>query len=124
MLAGLYDKLEVYNLCRADFPVSDIFQRTATAFAKRRLMLYYPVRRADRLKRAPLVARLSAARLSAGFAKRLRPAEFTCRNAFLGRWDAAVAAVLFRLPGCSGRIVFVTIASFQFLDTGLGIGKL
>ena len=68
VLTGLDDKLEVYDLSRADLPVSDTSQRTAAALAVERLMLYYPVWCSDRLQGASLVARLTATRLSAGFA--------------------------------------------------------
>lgn len=49
LFTSLDDKLDVYDLCLAGFPVADAIQRTATAFAVGRLMLYDPVRCADRL---------------------------------------------------------------------------
>ena len=97
VLTGLDDKLDVYDLCRANLPKPNA-QRTAAALAVVWLMLYYPVWCSDRLQGASLVARLTATRLSAGFAQRLRPSQLTCRNTFLRWWDAAVATVLFWFP--------------------------
>ena len=123
LLSCLYDKLDVYNLCLTDFPVPDTLQRTTAAFAEGWFMLYHSVWRADGLQCVPLVPRLSAAWFPARLAEGLCPAEFTCRNAFLGRRDTAVTAVLLRLSWATGRVIFLVTAFFQFFDTRLGIGK-
>ena len=82
-------------------------------------MLYHSVWRADGLQCVPLVPRLSAAWFPARLAEGLCPAEFTCRNAFLGRRDTAVTAVLLRLSWATGRVIFLVTAFFQFFDTRL-----
>ena len=101
LLAGLHDKLDVYDLCLADFPIPHVIQWATAALAVGRLILNNPVRCADRMQGAPSMPGLSATGLPARLAQRLRPAEFAGRNALLGRRDATVAAVLLRLSRCT-----------------------
>ena len=83
-LAGLYDHLDINNLCLTDLLAWYINQEPTTAFTIDGVVLYNYVWFCYSLQCVTLVARLSTARLSAWLAKRLCPAQLTGSDTFLG----------------------------------------
>ena len=100
-LAGLYDHLDINNLCLTDLLAWYLNQEPTTAFTIDWFVLYNYVWFSYSLQCVTLVARLSTARLSAWLAKRLCPALLTGSDTFLGWRDTAVTAVFLGLSWCT-----------------------
>ena len=100
-LAGLYDHLDINNLCLTDLLAWYINQEPTTTFTIDGFVLYNYVWFCYSLQCVTLVARLSTARLSAWLAKRLGPAQLTGSDTFLGWRDTAVTAVFLGLSWCT-----------------------